>query len=124
MLKREALERIGYDDRALVPVSQKQLATLNDKSGISQGGHGRTASNSALEPYARKPKPIEYLERNRRDTRESVKDFVDHSRQILMAQIAISEKEEATEALRMYISMEAEKLEEAKQFLQEDKEKF
>lgn len=71
----------------------------------------------ALEPYERKPKPIEYLERSKRDNKESVKDFINHSRQILMTQIAISEKTEAESALKMYIAMEAEKLAEARKFL-------
>ena len=41
-----------------------------------------------------------------------------------MAEIAISEKTEAESALKMYIAMEAEKLAEARKFLEEDKEKF
>ena len=78
----------------------------------------------AVEAYDRKPKPIEYLERSKRENKESVRDFIQHSRQILMAEIAISEKTEAESALKMYIAMEAEKLAEARKFLEEDKEKF
>lgn len=40
-----------------------------------------------------------------------MRDFVQHSRKILVSQIAINDKNEETERLREYIIMEKEKLE-------------
>ena len=74
-MKREALERIGYDNKALVPLSQKSIVPADGRSQF-----GRTGASMALEPYDRKPKPIEYLERSKRDNKESVRDFISHSR--------------------------------------------
>ena len=58
------------------------------------------------------------------DTRENAKDYIAHSRNILMSQININQKMEETERLKEYIIMEQEKLEEAKRNLEEQKEKF
>ena len=41
-----------------------------------------------------------------------------------MSQISINNKKEENERLKEYITMEQEKLEEARKFLSEDKEKF
>jgi len=41
-----------------------------------------------------------------------------------MSQISINQKKEENERLKEYILMEKEKLDEAKKFLDEDKEKF
>lgn len=41
-----------------------------------------------------------------------------------MAQISINTKTEENERLKEYITMEKEKLDEAKKFLEEDREKF
>ena len=46
------------------------------------------------------------------------------SRKILKTEIAIKHKTESNDRLRDYITMEQEKLEEAKKFLAEDREKF
>ena len=70
-----------------------------------------------------RPKPIEYMSKNR-DQKESVKDFIDNARNILMSQISINDKTEETERLKEYIIMEKEKLEEAKKTFDEDKDKF
>lgn len=41
-----------------------------------------------------------------------------------MSQISINDKKEENERLKEYITMEQEKLDEARKFLSEDKEKF
>jgi hypothetical protein len=41
-----------------------------------------------------------------------------------MSQISINDKKEENERLKEYITMEQEKLDEARKFLAEDKEKF
>ena len=66
---------------------------------------------------------MQYLAKHR-EQRESVKDFIDNSRKILMAQIAINDKTEETERLDEYIIMEEDKLKEAKNTFNEDKSKF
>jgi len=66
---------------------------------------------------------LQYLAKHR-EQRESVKDFIDNSRKILMAQIAINDKTEETERLDEYIIMEEDKLKEAKNTFNEDKSKF
>ena len=78
-----------------------------------------------LEPIGggNKPKAIDYLIKGN-EGKESVKDYINFSRQILMSQISINQKKEENERLREYIMMEKEKLDEAKKFLDEDKEKF
>lgn len=43
-----------------------------------------------------------------------MRDFIDNSRKILLAQIQINKKTEETELLREYIVMEKDKLEEGK----------
>ena len=80
--------------------------------------HSMMSSQDRLKPGA-----IEYLARGR-EQRESTKDFVAHTRSILAAQIAISDKSEETERLKEYIVMEREKLEEARKTFEEDKDKF
>ena len=77
----------------------------------------------ALEPVGAKPKAIDYLNKGN-EGKESVKDYINFSRQILMSQISINQKKEENERLKEYILMEKEKLDEAKKFLDEDKEKF
>lgn len=53
-----------------------------------------------------------------------MRDFIDGSRKILMAQIAINMKTEETELLKEYIIMEKDKLEEGKKTFTEDREKY
>ena len=70
-----------------------------------------------------RPKTIEYLNKGRQQ-KETVRDFIDNARQILMAQISINDKTEETELLKEYIIMEKEKLDEGRKTFQEDKEKY
>ena len=53
-----------------------------------------------------------------------MRDFIDNSRKILMAQIQINQKTEETELLKEYIVMEKDKLDEGKKTFEEDKEKY
>ena len=66
---------------------------------------------------------MEYLKANDQG-KESVKEFINVSRQILVSQIAINDKSEESTRLQQYISMEQEKLDLAKKQLEEDREKF
>jgi len=68
-------------------------------------------------------KRIDYLNKGRQSN-ESVRTFIEGSRKILMAQIAINAKTQETELLSEYIVMEKEKLEEGQKTFQEDKEKY
>ena len=77
----------------------------------------QTSTNSV------KLKPIEYLNKTKQQ-KESVRDFILNSRQILMAQISINDKTEETELLKEYIIMEKEKLDEGRKTFQEDKDKY
>ena len=70
-----------------------------------------------------RPKAIEYLNKGN-EGKESVRDFISFQRQILMAQISINAKNEENDRLREYITMEQEKLEEAKKILEEDDAKM
>jgi len=63
--------------------------------------------------HQERPKAIEYLAKGR-EQKESVVDFVDKTRQILTSQISINDLAEETQRLEEYITMETEKLEEAK----------
>lgn len=101
VLKQETMARLGYDERALVP--------YEDKS--------ETVSIASV-PEER-PKSIEYLNKARQQ-KESVRDFIDNSRKILMAGLSIIDKTEETELLKEYIIMEREKLDEGKKTFQED----
>ena len=108
MLKAETLQRLGHDEKALVPAdNESQMSSV--------------LSSHASE--AARPKTIEYLNKGRQQ-KETVRDFIDNSRKILMAQIAINQKTEETELLNDYIIMEKEKLDEGKKTFQEDKEKY
>ena len=60
-----------------------------------------------------KPKSGEYLTKGRQQN-ETVRDFIDNSRKILMAQIQINQKTDETELLNEYIIMEREKLDEGR----------
>jgi hypothetical protein len=68
-------------------------------------------------------KPIDYMSKTRQQ-KESVREFIQNSRQILMAQISINDKTEETELLKEYIIMEKEKLDEGRKTFQEDKDKY
>jgi len=113
-LKHETLARLGFEGRnALIP--------LDDDSDLrSQKSHATSAQSFT---GAQKPKALEYLQKAR-DQKESVKDFISNTRNILTAQIAINDKTEETERLKEYIIMEKEKLEEAKKTFEEDRDKF
>lgn len=108
MLKAETLQRLGHDEKALVPADNQSQASSVMSSQKSESN---------------RPKTIEYLNKGRQQ-KETVKDFIDNSRKILMAQIAINQKTEETELLNEYIIMEKEKLDEGKKTFQEDKEKY
>ena len=58
-----------------------------------------------------RPKPLEYQIRQQKET---VRDFIKNTRQILMAQISINDKKEETDLLHEYIVMEKEKLDEGR----------
>lgn len=103
MLKREALAKLGYEEqRALVPTqgSKSQAVLPLDQRSVSSNA----SSRMTLEPIS-KPKAIEYLKQNK-EGKESVKDFINFSRQILMSQISINTKNEENERLKEYILME------------------
>ena len=108
VLKAETLQRLGHDEKALVPADASSQATSVYSSQASM---------------ADRPKTIEYLNKGRQQ-KESVRDFIENSRKILLAQIQINNKMEETETLREYIVMEKDKLEEGKKTFQEDKEKY
>ena len=55
---------------------------------------------------------------------ETVRDFVNNSRKMLVAQIQINQKREETDLLREYIIMEKDKLDEGRKTFQEDNEKY
>ena len=108
ILKHETLARLGYDEKALVPVDQKSdtvsLRSSNDRSTLCQ-----------------RPKAIEYLNKCRQQ-KETVRDFIENSRKISMAGLSIIDKTEETELLKEYIIMEKEKLDEGKKTFQEDQD--
>ena len=83
----------------------------------SMSNFSQTSSNSI------RLKPIDYLNKTKQQ-KESVRDFILNSRQILMAQISINDKTEETELLKEYIIMEKEKLDEGRKTFQEDKDKY
>ena len=82
-----------------------------------------TSASFFEEPNAARPKAIEYLNKGK-EGKESVRDFINFQRQILMAQISINSKNEENERLLEYITMEQEKLAEAKNILEEDNAKM
>ena len=106
ILKHETLANLGYEERARVPVDEQ-----------SQVSSVRSSQRSTIQ----KPKAIEYLNKGRQQ-KESVRDFVDNARKILMAQISIIDKTEETELLEEYIIMEQEKLHEGMKTFNEDKD--
>jgi hypothetical protein len=95
MLKHETLARIGLD--------QVEVQGVDQLSELSRG----SSQNSI------RLKPIDYMSKTRQQ-KESVREFIQNSRQILMAQISIKE----------YIIMEKEKLDEGRKTFQEDKDKY
>ena len=117
-LKQEALSKIGYEEQALVLANKK----LQQHSFETKSQSSIVSGNTALEPFGRQ-KAIEYLNNNN-ESKESVRDFINFSRKILMSQIAINDKTEENQRLKEYITMEQEKIDEARNLLEEDKEKF
>ena len=100
--------------------SESALVTFkgpSDSRSVSQ-------MSTSLEPLTiKRSKAIDYLKCGN-EGKESVKDFISISRQILMSQISINAKTDENQRLKEYIQMEQEKLDEARKFLEEDKEKF
>lgn len=105
MLKHETLARIGLD--------QVEVQGVDQLSELSRG----SSQNSI------RLKPIDYMNKTRQQ-KETVREFIQNSRQILMAQISINDKTEETELLKEYIIMEKEKLDEGRKTFQEDKDKY
>lgn len=101
------MARLGYDEKGLVPVDDQSEAQSSIMSAISDN----------------KPKAIEYLNKGKQQ-KETVRDFIYNSREILMAQISINDKQEETQLLREYILMERDKLEDGRKTFKEDKSKF
>ena len=63
----------------------------------------------------------EYL---KRDQKESIRDYINNGREILITQIAINDKIEETTHLKEFIESEEEQLKEGKRLFEEDKQKF
>lgn len=99
----------------LVPLKNTLVAEDHDDNR-SVASKASSRMNSTLAPLYQKPKAIDYLNKGR-DQKESVKDFINFSRHILMSQISINAKKEENERLKEYITMEQEKLDEAQKFL-------
>lgn len=79
MLKREALAKLGYEEQK--PAGSRSQAVLP----VDQRSVSSSSSRLTLEPLGgTKPKAIEYLKQNK-EGKESVKDFINFSRQILMS---------------------------------------
>jgi len=115
VVKGQALQAIGHDERALVSAESSQHSDISKSAYSSRQsfyGHGKRNT-------------IEYLNKSSHTGGgETVRDFVVNSRKILMAQIQINQKTEETELLREYIVMEKDKLDEGRKTFQEDKEKY
>lgn len=107
-LKREILAAIGYSTD-LVPAEEGKTLEMNP-------------SQKSVVPY-HKPNVIDYLNKGKCE-KESAKDFINTSRQILMSKISINLKKDENERLQEYITMEQEKLLESQKFLTDDKERF
>ena len=73
-MKKEAFEKLGYDqpNNQLVPINHDLVSTSSRSSRFT------------LDPLNQKPKAIEYLLKGA-ENKESVKDFINFSRQILMS---------------------------------------
>lgn len=71
----------------------------------------------------KRPTSLDYLSKSGTQ-KETVREYVEGSRKILLAQIAINNKTEETELLKEYIVMEKDKLEEGRKTFQEDQEKY
>ena len=91
----------------VVPASDVQ------SQGSSRYSH---ASSTAVQ---RRATSLDYLSRSGQH-RETVRDYIQGSRKILLAQIAINNKTEECELLKEYIIMEKDKLEEGKKSFLED----
>lgn len=78
-----------------------------------------TGMDNALVPAT---KPTNYLKRNQQ--KESIRDYIDNGRQILITQISINDKIEETTHLKEFIESEEEQLQEGKRLFEEDKQKF
>lgn len=119
LLKREALDRIGYEENAVVPIGLRSASTL-DKFGHESSRDVVPHRPASGKPE--KPKALQYMDSFKNEKRETAKEYVDLSRQILMKEIEINQKKESCDRLREYVTLEQEKLEEAKKFLQQDRE--
>lgn len=81
---------------------------------------------STVDILQKKPKwnaNLNYL-KNQLSLKESRKDFVTQSRELLFKEISIRNKKEETEKLKEFIDTENEKLIEAKNSFKEDSDKF
>jgi hypothetical protein len=63
----------------------------------------------------------DYLQRNQK---ESIRDFINNGREILITQITINDKIEETAHLKEFIESEEEQLKEGRRLFEEDKQKF
>ena len=81
------------------------------------------SSSQRIHSLTYQPKPSDYLSKGN-EQRESIKEFLGISRQILLSQIQINSKKEEQERLIEYITMEQEKLHEAKAMINIDNEKM
>ena len=83
MVKNDALRTIGHDEKALVTADQhfsdasSSQFTSTQQSGFF-GGRGGTKG---------KRNSIEYLNKSNQQAGETVRDFINNSRKILMAKI-------------------------------------
>ena len=109
MLKHETLAKLGFEQNMMVPADSQSVSS-------------KSSGTYALE--LQRPKAIDYLQKGVNESKESVRDFIENARKILISQIAINDKREETERLNEYIIMEREKLEEARKTFDEDQDKF
>ena len=95
------------------------------KDDLAKGNRSRssrapelTGMDAALVPV----KPTkDYLQRNQK---ESIRDFINNGREILITQITINDKIEETAHLKEFIESEEEQLKEGRRLFEEDKQKF
>ena len=72
---------MGHDEKALMPIDDEEESKMNLSCSVYSSQRSASARH----------KPIEYLNKGHQQ-KETVRDFIDGSRKILMAQISINNK--------------------------------
>jgi len=111
------------------PIDQKAIQSKDQASRQRRASSSRppeleSLSDNQLELHISNKDYLQRVPKTFNNQKESIRDFINHGREILITQITINDKIEETKHLQEFIESEEEQLKEGRRLFEEDKQKF